>query len=535
MLVYRICLFYIDVVIIIEWTIIIVNSFNIEIVIVIDWISTLFVRLIILISSMIIVYRYGYMIGEVNISRFVILVNLFILSIILMVIRPRVISILFGWDGLGLVSYCLVIFYQNYNSFNSGIVTVICNRIGDVGLLISIGLLLVRGRWNLIYNCKCRIMVIFLLILAAITKSAQIPFSMWLPIAIAAPTPVSALVHSSTLVTAGVYLIIRFRKHLLFFNINLILYFLSVVTIFIAGAIANIEFDLKKIIALSTLSQLGLIIITLRLGLRIISFYHLLTHAIFKSILFICAGVIIHSMINNQDIRIVGNLKEFIPYTIMCFFIANIALCGFPFMAGFYSKDLIMEIVYRNRINLFIFLLILISLVFTVSYSFRLYYYIFFRGIKFYRYNKLKEDGLMGISMIILVILSIIIGSIMRWIFFFDIYLVYLRLDLKILTIEMCLLGLVVSLICLKLNLMKVYYLRYFIGLIWFLNHFYLRLYKIINFLGVEVFIIDKTWLEFSVKGSVLRIFKWIMIYKYKIYIFVLLFIYLVMLIVLLF
>jgi len=143
---------------------------------------------------------------------------------------------------------------------------------------------------------------------------------MWLPIAMAAPTPVSALVHSSTLVTADVYLIIRYRKFLLSRNINIILYFLSVVTIFIAGGIANVEFDLKKIIALSTLRQLGLIIITLRVGLRIISFYHLLTHAIFKSMLFICAGVIIHSIINNQDIRLFGNLKEVIPYTIIFFY-----------------------------------------------------------------------------------------------------------------------------------------------------------------------------------------------------------------------
>jgi len=192
--IYRMYLYYIDIIIIFEWTIIVINSLNMEFIILIDWISLLFIRLIILISSIIILYRYIYM-CEVNISRFVILVNLFILSIILIVLSPNIVSILFGWDGLGLVSYCLVIFYQNYSSFNSGIVTVLCNRIGDVRLLISIGLLVFNGRWNLIFRYnECRRIIIILLIIAAITKSAQILFSMWLPIAIAySYSPLDAL------------------------------------------------------------------------------------------------------------------------------------------------------------------------------------------------------------------------------------------------------------------------------------------------------------------------------------------------------
>jgi len=533
--IYRIYIYYIDIAIILEWLIIIVNSLNIEFIVLIDWISLLFIRLIILISSIIILYRYVYIIDEININRFVILVNIFILSIILIVLRPNIISILFGWDGLGLVSYCLVIFYQNYNSINSGIVTVLCNRIGDIGLLISIGLLAFRGRWNLIYRRRKYLkIVIIIIIIAAITKSAQIPFSIWLPMAIAAPTPVSALVHSSTLVTAGIYLIIRFRKFLLSSDINIILYFLSVLTIFIAGAIANVEFDLKKIIALSTLSQLGLIIIILRLGIRMVSFYHLLIHAIFKSMLFICAGVVIHSIINNQDIRLFGNLKEIIPYTIICFFIANLALCGFPFISGFYSKDLIIEILYNIKINIFIIVLVILSLIFTVTYSFRLYYYIFFRNIKFYRYINLKENILINISIIILVIFRIIIGSVVRWLFFFDIYLVYLRLRLKFLTIRICLLGLVIGRVFIWLNLISLYYLRYFIGSMWFLNCSYFIIYKVVNYLGVEIYITDKTWLEFSLKGILFRFNKSIKNSNFKIYIFIIFFIYICIIIILL-
>jgi len=532
---FRIYLFYMDMAIMLEWGIVFINALSMEVIILIDWISILFIRLIIVISSMIIVYRYVYIFREKNINRFVILVILFILSIVLIVLRPHVIGILFGWDGLGLVSYCLVIFYQNYSSFNSGIVTVLCNRIGDIGLLISIGLLVIDGGWNIIFNRRERTIIVILLMIAAITKRAQIPFSIWLPMAMAAPTPVSALVHSSTLVTAGVYLIIRFNKFLLFGGINMVLFFLSVITIFIAGAIACVEFDLKKIIALSTLRQLGLIIITLRVGLGIMSFYHLLTHAIFKSILFICAGVIIHSMINNQDIRLFGNLKEVIPYTIMCFLIANISLCGFPFIAGFYSKDIIIELIYNNRINLFILIIILISLILTVSYSLRLYYYIFFRNMKFYRYNNLKENRIMNVSIIILVILRISLGSMIRWIFFFDEYLIYLRLGVKILTINFCLFGLIIGLVSIMINLIKLYYFRYFIGSMWFLNYFYLNLYKMINFLGGEVYIIDKTWLEFSVKNMVLRLIKLINGYIFKIYIFLIIFIYVLLVIILLF
>jgi len=532
-LIYRIYLFFTDMRIILEWVIIIVNSLNIEIIILIDWVSLLFISLIILISSIIILYRYVYIFEEININRFVILVNLFVLSMVLIVLRPNIISILFGWDGLGLVSYCLVIFYQNYSSFNSGMVTVLCNRIGDVGLLISIGLMVISGRWNLIYRHECMIVIVGLIMIAAITKRAQIPFSIWLPMAIAAPTPVSALVHSSTLVTAGVYLIIRFNKFLLSRNINMVLYFLSVLTIFMAGVIANVEFDLKKIIALSTLSQLGLMIITLSIGLGIISFYHLLIHAIFKSILFICAGIIIHSIINNQDIRLFGNLKEIIPLTIVCFFIANIALCGFPFIAGFYSKDLIIEMMYNGKINLFLLVLILISLMFTVSYSFRLYYYVFFGNIKFYRYSNIIEDKIMGASIILLVILRVSLGSIVRWIFFFDIYLVYLRFSIKIITVRWCLLGLIMGGVLIKLNLIGIYYLRHFLGSMWFLNYSYIRIYKVINFIGVEIYVIDKTWLEFFVKIIGLRLIKHIGTYTYKTYIYVIIFIYLCVVVVL--
>lgn len=229
----------------------------------------------------------------------------------------------------------------------------------------------------------------------------------------AAPTPVSALVHSSTLVTAGVYLLIRFNNLLVVINLNRYVLFFSVLTMFMSGLMANFEYDLKKVIALSTLRQLGLIIIILRLGFRIISMFHLLTHAIFKSLLFICAGIIIHLINNNQDIRTYGSLNEFIPFTIIRFYVANLSLCGMPFMAGFYSKDFIIEIVYINLINNLLLFIIVISLAFTVSYSVRLFYYLYFREMKVNLFMNIREDKIINFSMIILIILRIIIGRVL--------------------------------------------------------------------------------------------------------------------------
>lgn len=514
-------MYYYDFAIIIEWIIIRYGSINIEFIFLIDWVSVLFIRLIFLISSMIILYRVGYIREEKFIKRFIFLVILFIFSIILIIISPNIIRILFGWDGLGLVSYCLVIYYQSYIAYNSGIVTVLCNRIGDVGILIIIRLILIKGSWN-IWSLRIRKLILFIMLVAAIRKRAQIPFSTWLPMAIAAPTPVSALVHSSTLVTAGVYLIIRFNKFLLGSGCRIYLFYLSVLTIVMAGVIANIENDLKKIIALSTLRQLGLIIIILRLGLNIIAFYHLLTHAIFKSLLFICAGIVIHSIINNQDIRLLGNLNEIIPFIIIRFYISNLALCGIPFISGFYSKDLIMELVYRSKINLYILVFIIISLIFTVSYSFRLFYYLFFSNLKFYRFYSFQENKIINLSIVILILIRIFIGAILNWIFFYRYYIIYLDLKIKLITLVVCLMGVFLGyFLSISDYIYKFYYLVYFLRSMWFLNYIYLWIYKPVNNLGGVIFYIDKSWVEYMRKDIIFYIIKSVkLIFLYKVYIF---------------
>ena len=319
--------------------------------------------------------------GDNNINRFIYLVLAFVMSIGFLIIRPNLVRILLGWDGLGLVSYALVIYYQNEKSANAGILTALSNRVGDVAILLAISLFFRCGGWNFLFyvenipNIRLNGVLCGLVVLAGITKSAQIPFSAWLPAAMAAPTPVSALVHSSTLVTAGVYLLIRFRPALEGQTSQIILLLLSSLTIFIAGLGANFEYDLKKIIALSTLSQLGVIIRILSLGYADLAFFHLLAHALFKALLFMCAGAVIHRVKDYQDIRIIGGLVYHIPLTGICINLANLALCGTPFLAGFYSKDIILEVAFMSPINLVSFLLYALATGLTVCYTIRLVYY----------------------------------------------------------------------------------------------------------------------------------------------------------------
>nr|WFD61202.1 NADH dehydrogenase subunit 5 [Carrikerella sp.] len=439
-----------DNVIFIEWELTSINSSLIVMTILVDWMSMLFMSFVTLISSLVILYSEGYMENEQNMSRFIFLVLLFVLSMVFLIISPNLISILLGWDGLGLVSYCLVIFYQNEKSYNAGMLTALSNRVGDVALLMAISWMLSFGSWNyyvfylsnMIVNEEIMMIISWLIVLAGMTKSAQIPFSAWLPAAMAAPTPVSALVHSSTLVTAGVYLLIRFSN---VFSVELMNFMLviSVLTMFMSGLGANYEFDLKKIIALSTLSQLGLMMGILSLGLKELAFFHLLIHALFKALLFMCAGMVIHNLNNLQDIRMMGSFITFFPLTSSCFMVSNFALCGMPFLAGFYSKDLILEMMSLSSLNLWVYMLFFISTGLTVCYSFRLFFYVLWGDMNFMSLSKFMEGNWMMISsMIGLAIFGIIGGSLLSWLIISSPYLVCLPLSMKMMTLIVSGLGL---------------------------------------------------------------------------------------------
>nr|AHH24448.1 NADH dehydrogenase subunit 5 [Papilio bianor] len=465
-----------------EWEVISFNSMSIVMSILLDWMSLLFMMFVSMISSSVIYYSKSYMSSELNLNRFIILVLLFVFSMILLIISPNMISIFLGWDGLGLVSYCLVIYYQNIKSYNAGMLTALSNRIGDVMILMVISWMMNYGSWNYIFflnfmNNDYMMQIIgFMLIIAAMTKSAQIPFSSWLPAAMAAPTPVSALVHSSTLVTAGVYLLIRFNMMLVDMFFLKFLLLLSGLTMFMAGISANYEFDLKKIIALSTLSQLGLMMSILSMGMPDLAFFHLLTHAMFKALLFMCAGVVIHMMNDIQDIRYMGGISFYIPLTSLCLNISNLALCGLPFLAGFYSKDLILEMVSMSNLNLMIFFLYYFSTGLTMFYTIRLLFYLMINDYNLMViYNLYDEDYTMVKSMFMLLFMSLVAGSFLSWMIFNYPYMIYLPLNLKMMVIYVMLFGLLMGYL---VSNMKIYSINKF-----------LMTYNLSNFLWYNMWI----------------------------------------------
>nr|YP_009045332.1 NADH dehydrogenase subunit 5 [Abrota ganga]AHA03683.1 NADH dehydrogenase subunit 5 [Abrota ganga] len=491
-----------NMVLFLEWEIISFNSLNVVMSILLDWMSLLFMMFVSLISSSVIYYSKGYMSSELNLNRFIMLILLFVFSMILLIISPNMISIFLGWDGLGLVSYCLVIYYQNIKSYNAGMLTALSNRIGDVMILMLISWMLNYGSWNYIFylnlmNNDFSMKIIGLLvIIAAMTKSAQIPFSSWLPAAMAAPTPVSALVHSSTLVTAGVYLLIRFNSLLIDMIFLKFLLLLSGLTMMMAGICANYEFDLKKIIALSTLSQLGLMMSILSMGFYDLAFFHLLTHAMFKALLFMCSGVIIHMMNDNQDIRMMGGISIYIPLTALCMNISNLALCGIPFLAGFYSKDMILEMVSMMNLNILVFYLYYFSTGLTMFYTIRLLMYLMVNDFNLLStYNLYDEDYIMLKSMFILLFMSLISGSFLSWLIFYYPYMIYLPFNLKMMVIYVSLIGLMMGWL---ISNMKIYSLNKFLmfynlsvfsGLMWFMpslstygmNYYFLNLGQILS------------------------------------------------------
>nr|YP_010261474.1 NADH dehydrogenase subunit 5 [Brachymeria lasus]UIB40556.1 NADH dehydrogenase subunit 5 [Brachymeria lasus] len=485
--------------IMVYWNILNINSMEFNMLMFFDWMTFMFIFIVFFISSMIMIYCVDYMSHEYNKNMFLLLMIFFIFSMMLLVISPNLMSILLGWDGLGLISFVLVIYYQNVFSMNSGMLTILLNRIGDTLILMSIGWFSMLGSWNFLNFYKLdNLMLLMMIVLAAFTKSAQFPFSSWLPAAMAAPTPVSSLVHSSTLVTAGVYLLIRFNWFIFNKEIILIYIFLiSVITMLFASLSAIIEYDMKKIVAFSTLSQLSFMFIMYSFKNIDLVFFHLIIHALFKSVMFMSCGSMIHAMSGIQDIRFMGYIFNYMPLTSTILMVSMFSLCGIPFFSGFYSKDQIIECSYLLKNCMYMFILLFLSILLTFIYSFRLFYYLMMKKFSYFNIISFSESKNISISMTMLMMMTLFFGLMMNYFVYYKIEIYFIEIFEKLLVYSFYLLLLNMLLIYLKYYLnLKFKLFNFFFYSLWLLNKL-IKSHKFMFMNSINLWIsMDKNWNE---------------------------------------
>ncbi len=377
-----------------------------------DYISLSFIRTVLLISSIIIIYSFNYMSPYSKPSYFLWITVLFVSSMLLVITIPNLMFAMLGWDGLGLVSFFLIVYYQNQSSIVSGLFTLLINRVGDRFFLCTLILIFYTYPDFTFFSSDVvsKILAI-MLVLTFMTKRALYPFSPWLPMAIAAPTPISALVHSSTLVTAGLYLIMRFR-YVLYSSPQIIqfLFIVRLFTSFYAGLNTVFEVDFKKLIALSTLSHLGFIGIAFSLGLLHLRFFHLLVHALFKSLLFMTIGDIIINLNHSQDARYLSSGFLYTPFSCFVMSLSLLNLLGLPSLRGFFSKDLVLESISFSNVSLFLEVVLYCNVVFTYYYTYKLFYYSF-RVNKLNPYQLFHSVRLLHVSLMCLLGISTLFFS----------------------------------------------------------------------------------------------------------------------------
>jgi NADH-quinone oxidoreductase subunit L len=390
----------------------------------VDPLSVIFLMIITGIGSLIHLYSAGYMHDDEGHNRFFAYLNLFIFFMLLLVLGSNYIIMFVGWEGVGLCSYLLIGFwFKNTEYNNAAKKAFIMNRIGDLGFLLGIILIFVQfGSINYleVFNRTSGVSgtmitaIALLLFVGAMGKSAQIPLYTWLPDAMAGPTPVSALIHAATMVTAGIYMIVR--SNVLFAlseDAMQIVAIVGALTAFFAATIGLLQNDIKKVLAYSTVSQLGYMFLALGVGAFSSSVFHVTTHAFFKALLFLCAGSVIHAMSGEQDIRNMGGLRKKLPITFFTMLIGTIAISGIPPFSGFFSKDEILAHVFEH--NKILWVLATITSIMTAFYMFRMLFLTFwgdFRGTKEQAHHLHESPKTMTIPLMVLAVLSVLGGLI---------------------------------------------------------------------------------------------------------------------------
>ena len=394
------------------------------------------------VSLLVHVYSVGYMRGDAGYQRFFSYISLFTFSMLMLITANNFFQLFFGWEAVGLVSYLLIGFWFNRESANFGsLKAFIVNRIGDFGFILGIGgIIAIFGTVdflpvfseaprvaatlptiNLFANTPWSIITVIciLLFIGAMGKSAQMPLHIWLPESMEGPTPISALIHAATMVTAGVYMVARLSP-LYELSVSALTFVLVIgaTTALFTGILGVVQNDIKRVIAYSTLSQLGYMVAALGASAFAAGIFHLVTHAAFKALLFLAAGSVILALHHEQDMRKMGGLRRYLPLTYICFLIGALALAAIPPFSGFYSKDAIIEAVHLSTINGagYAYVALMIGVFVTALYIFRAFFMTFHgkvRGVG--AEQKIHENGwVIWLPLVILAIASITIGMIVK-------------------------------------------------------------------------------------------------------------------------